>query len=369
MTPPRDPGAPEDGDAARTPVLADVAERAGVSQQTVSRVVNGSPAVARRTRERVEQAIKELGYRPNAAARALVTRRSRRIGVVAASSALHGPAMTLLGVQEAAREAGYSVAVVMVRDLKPASVDEALTELRDQAVDGAVAIVPEDASQAAVAAAEATFPCVLAPGLDGAGVADAYWGEVAAAREVTAHLLQLGHETVHHLAGPPDWAESRSRATGWRTALVEAGRRVPPPVRGDWTAASGYLGGQRLLAAGASAVFVANDHMAIGVVRAVVDGGLCVPGDVSVVGFDDVPEAAYLNPPLTTVHQDFAQIGRRCVHLLLGRLTDRVVDVGGLNPRLVVRASTAAPPSSPPRTGPSVAAGEVPPQVRTPSSA
>ena len=367
MTPPRDSGAPEDGDGQRTPVLADVAERAGVSQQTVSRVVNGSPAVARRTRERVEVAIQELGYRPNAAARALVTRRSRRIGVVAASSALHGPAMTLLGVQEAAREAGYSVAVVMVRDLQPASVDEALRELRGQAVDGAVAIVPEDASQAAVAAAEATFPCVLAPGLDGAGVADAYWGEVAAAREVAVHLLGLGHETVHHLAGPADWAESRSRATGWRTALVEAGRRVPPPVRGDWTAASGYLGGRRLLAAGATAIFAGNDHMAIGVVRAVVDSGLTVPGDVSVVGFDDVPEAAYLNPPLTTVHQDFAEIGRRCVHLLLGRLTDRVVDVGGLKPSLVLRSSTAPPGLHvhPTRS----AAGEVPPQVRTTSSA
>jgi len=370
MTPPRDAGAPEDGDGVRTPVLADVAERAGVSQQTVSRVVNGSPAVARRTRERVQQAIEEIGYRPNAAARALVTRRSRRIGVVAASSALHGPAMTLLGVQEAAREAGYSVAVVMVRDLQPASVDEALRELRDQSVDGAVAIVPEDASQAAVAAAEATFPCVLAPGLDGAGVADAYWGEVAATREVTAHLLSLGHETVHHLAGPTDWAESRSRATGWRTALVEAGRRVPPPVRGDWTAPSGHLGGGRLLAAGATAIFAANDHMAIGAIRAVVESGLQVPGDVSVVGFDDVPEAAYLNPPLTTVHQDFAEIGRRCVRLLLGRLTDRVVDLGGLRPSMVLRASTAPPGLDVRRPRPAgPAAGEVPPQVRTSSSA
>ncbi|WP_432495634.1 LacI family DNA-binding transcriptional regulator [Kineococcus auxinigenes] len=353
MSPPPDP-APMPAEGPRTPVLADVAELAGVSQQTVSRVVRGSGSVARRTRERVEQAIAELGYQPNAAARALVTRRSHRIGVVAASTSLYGPALTLVGVQEAARAAGYSVTVVMVSDLLPATVEEAFQELRGQSVDGAIAVVPEDASQAAVAAASATFPCVLAPGLDGAGVPDAYWGEVAAARRVTEHLLELGHRTVHHVGGPVDWAESRARSTGWRTALVEAMRVVPRPVRGDWTAASGYRAGREVLAAGATAVFCGNDHMAVGVVRAVSESGLSVPGDVSVAGFDDVPEAAYLNPPLTTVHQDFTEIGRRCVRVLLGRLARRVVEPGPLHPALVVRASTGPPPAT----------GDTPGQVR-----
>ncbi|MGI4893612.1 MAG: LacI family DNA-binding transcriptional regulator [Janthinobacterium lividum] len=332
------------GSLARTPVLADVAELAGVSQQTVSRVVRGSPSVARRTRERVEQAIEEIGYQPNVAARTLVTRRSHRIGVVVASTAVYGPAMTLIGIQEAARDAGYSVTVVMTNDLLPQSVAAALSELRAQSVDGAIAVVPEDASQAAVVAAGATFPCVLAPGLDGAGVADAYWGEVAAAREATLHLLELGHETVHHVAGPQDWAESRARATGWRTALVEQLRTVPRPVRGAWSAASGLTAGRRAVAAGATAVFVANDHMAIGVLRAVAEAGLSVPYDVSVVGFDDIPESGFLNPPLTTVHQDFAAIGRRCVGVLLARLDQQVVDPGALEPSLVLRSSTAPPP-------------------------
>ncbi|WP_432506555.1 LacI family DNA-binding transcriptional regulator [Kineococcus arenarius] len=351
MSPPPDP-APTPAEGPRTPVLADVAELAGVSQQTVSRVVRGSGSVARRTRERVEQAIAELGYQPNAAARALVTRRSHRIGVVAASTSLYGPALTLVGVQEAARAAGYSVTVVMVSDLLPATVEEAFQELRGQSVDGAIAVVPEDASQAAVAAASAAFPCVQAPGLDGAGVPDAYWGEVAAARRVTEHLLELGHRTVHHVGGPVDWAESRARSTGWRTALVEAMRVVPRPVRGDWTAASGYRAGREVLAAGATAVFCGNDHMAVGVVRAVTESGLSVPGDVSVVGFDDVPEAAYLNPPLTTVHQDFTEIGRRCVRVLLGRLARRVVEPGPLHPALVVRASTGPPPAGAEPSGP-----------------
>lgn len=344
----------------RVPVLADVAELAGVSQQTVSRVVRRSPSVARRTRERVEAAIAELGYRPNSAARALVTRRSHRIGVVAASTALYGPAVTLAGIQEAARAEGYSVTVVMVSDTSAAAIGEALDELRGQSVDGAIAVVPEDGSQSAVAAAAAPFPCVLAPGLDGAGVADAYWGEVAAAREATHHLLDLGHRTVHHVAGPLDWAESRARSTGWRTALVERLRTVPAPVLGGWTAASGYAAGRQLLTTGATAVFVANDHMAVGVVRALTEAGLVVPRDISVVGYDDVPEAAFLNPPLTTVHQDFREIGRRCVRVLLGRLHDRVVEQDDDPPRLVVRSSTAPPP------GAALARGTSPAQATAP---
>ncbi|GAA4964072.1 LacI family DNA-binding transcriptional regulator [Kineococcus glutinatus] len=337
-------------DLPRTPVLADVAERAGVSQQTVSRVVRGSPVVARRTRERVEQAIAELGYRPNAAARALVTRRSHRIGVVATTTAVYGPTMVLQGVQEAARAAGYSVSLVMVTDLAPEAVTDAFEELHAQSVEGVVAVVPEDASQHAVQTAGALVPCVLAPGLDGDGVPDAYWAELAAARTATAHLLRLGHRTVHHIAGPQDWAESRARATGWRTALVEAGRPVPHPARGDWTAAGGHAAGHELLAAGATAVFAASDHMAIGVVRAAAERGLVVPDDVSVVGYDDVPEAAYLNPPLTTVRQDFTEIGRRCVQVLLRRLASQEVPAGRDDLALVVRASTGPPPAPARRT-------------------
>jgi DNA-binding LacI/PurR family transcriptional regulator len=330
----------------RLPVLADVAQLAGVSQQTVSRVVRGSPSVARRTRERVEAAIAELGYRPNIAARTLVTRRSHRIGVVAADTSLYGAGTTLSGIQEAARAAGYAVSLVMLPDLTPSAVQAALEELRSQYVDGAIAVVPEDASQEAVRAADAAFPCVLAPGLDGAGVADAYWAEVTAAREATHHLLDLGHHTVHHIAGPQDWAESRARSTGWRTALVERLRVVPRPVRGDWSAQSGYAAVAELQLADVSALFVGNDHMAVGVLRALADAGRRVPEDVSVVGFDDVPEARFFFPPLTTVHQDFAEIGRRCVRVLLGRLRDRVVEPGPVTPALVVRASTAPPATS-----------------------
>ncbi|MEZ0493032.1 LacI family DNA-binding transcriptional regulator [Kineococcus sp. TBRC 1896] len=328
----------------RVPVLADVAQLAGVSQQTVSRVVRGSPSVARRTRERVEAAIAEVGYRPNVAARTLVTRRSHRIGVVAANAALYGAAMTLQGIQEAARTTGYSVSLVMLPELTTAGVQEALEDLRAQYVDGAIAVVPQDGAQDAVREVDAAFPCVLAPGLDGAGVTDAYWAEVAAARAATDHLLGLGHRTVHHLGGPGDWAESRARSTGWRTALVERARVVPRPVRGDWTAASGHAAVADLPLTEVTALFAANDAMALGALSALSARGVRVPDDVSVVGFDDVPEAAYYAPPLTTVRQDFSEIGRRCVRVLLGRLHDRVVEPGTVPPGLVVRSSTAPPP-------------------------
>ena len=333
----------------RLPVLADVAQLAGVSQQTVSRVVRGSPSVARRTRERVEAAIAELGYRPNIAARTLVTRRSQRIGVVVADTSLYGAATTLSGIQEAARADGYAVSLVMLPDLSAGGVRTALEDLRSQYVDGAIVVVPQDAAQDAVRTAETAFPCVLAPGLDGAGVADAYWAEVAAAREATHHLLDLGHPTVHHVAGPPDWAESRVRSTGWRTPLVERLRVVPRPARGDWSARSGYEAVGELPLEEVSALFVGNDQMAAGVLRALADRGRRVPDEVSVVGFDDVPEARFYFPPLTTVHQDFTEIGRRCVQVLLGRLRDRVVEPGPVVPTLVVRSSTAAPPTPPPR--------------------
>ncbi len=328
---------------ARVPVLADVAQLAGVSQQTVSRVVRGSPSVARRTRERVEAAIAEIGYRPNVAARTLVTKRSHRIGVVAANAALYGAAMTLQGIQEAARATGYSVSLVMLPELTTTSVQEALEDLRAQFVDGAIAVVPEDEAQDAVRAVDAAFPCVLAPGLDGAGVADAYWAEVAAAapRPTTCSTSATAPSTT-----------SEARPTGPSPAPVPpAGGRPSWNGCASCPARARRLDG-RLRTRGRPRPAAAGGHGPLRRQRRhgrrrperVGGQGLRVPDDVSVVGFDDVPEAAYFAPPLTTVHQDFAEIGRRCVRVLLGRLRDRVVEPGSVSPELVVRSSTAPPP-------------------------
>jgi DNA-binding LacI/PurR family transcriptional regulator len=166
------------------------------------------------------------------------------------------------------------------------------------------------------------------------------------AAAATRHLLQLGHETVWHLAGPSEWNEAEERVEGWRSALEDAGARVPALLRGDWTPRSGYELGQELLQIPKlTAVFVANDQMALGLLRRLHEAGREVPRDLSLVGFDDIPEAAYFTPPLTTVRQDFSELGRRCLHLLLSRIEgERDLARVVVAAELVVRDSSGAPP-------------------------
>ncbi|MFE0463851.1 LacI family DNA-binding transcriptional regulator [Kitasatospora sp. NPDC058965] len=332
------------------PVMADVAALAGVSHQTVSRVLNDSPNVRPETRERVLAAIRELDYRPNTAARALVTRRSQTLGVISFDSTLHGPSHMLYGIEQAARRAGYFISIASLRHQDVRSVLEAVDRLRDQAVEGIAVIASQASTVAALGQRVGTVPMVTVgpadPGqLPGAGV-DNRAGAEAAVR----YLLDLGHRTVHHVAGPGDWLEAVARETGWRAVLTEQGRAVPASLPGDWSARSGYEAGLRLAAdPEVTAVFCANDQMALGLLRALHEQGRRVPEDVSVVGFDDIPEAGYLTPPLTTVRQDFGELGRRGFELLLERL--RPVGAGRraqavehrlavVAPELVLRASS-----------------------------
>ena len=344
--PPDPPVRPEGHhDRARAPVMSDVAALAGVSHQTVSRVLNGPPSVRTATRERVRRAIAELGYRPNTAARALVTRQSRTIGVVTEGAFHFGPASTLRGVEEAARAAGYAVSVTILPALDRASMRAAVEHLRDQSVDGVVVIAPEDAAAEALRALDAAVPLVTVEATDTEALPSVSVDQERGARLATRHLLDLGHATVHHVAGPLDWLEARSRLAGWRAELLAAGAVVPEPEVGDWSAASGYAAGRRLaLRSDLTAVFTANDQMAVGVLRALAEAGAAVPAQVSVVGFDDLPESGYLSPPLTTVAQDFAELGRRCLAVLLARIAAQPVVRHPVAPALVVRSSTAPPP-------------------------
>jgi DNA-binding LacI/PurR family transcriptional regulator len=333
----------------RAPVMADVAARAGVSLQTVSRVVNAHPSVRPETRSRVEGAIAELGYRVNGAARALVTRSTRTIGLVSASTAEFGPTSALLAVEQAARAEGYATSVVLLPEVGRREVGEAVDHLRDLGVDGLVVIAPDDAAVAAVEALDAAVPVVTLEAPLGAGPGghpgppSASVDQELGARLAVRHLLGLGHATVHHVSGPQDWLEARAREAGWRSELLAAGAPVPEPVPGDWSAAAGHRAAGPLLERGATAVFTVNDQVAIGLLGALWQRGLRVPQDVSVVGFDDVPEAAYLVPPLTTVRQDFDALGRRCLEVLLARLRGGPAQVRRVVPELVVRASTAPP--------------------------
>ncbi|MGW6613232.1 LacI family DNA-binding transcriptional regulator [Streptomyces erythrochromogenes] len=300
--------------------MADVAKLAGVSHQTVSRVLNGAPHVRPGTRERVLAAIRELDYRPNSAARALVTRRSQTLGVVSFESTLYGPASMLHGIEQAARSAGYFVSVTSLHSLDGRSVQEAVDRLRDQGVEGVVVIAPQISAVSAVARLSSSVPVVaVGPGSQ-SRVPMVSVDNRSGAEAATRHLLDLGHRTVHHLAGPAGWLESQDRQEGWRGALEAAGAPVPRVEPGDWSARAGYQAGLRIAELDVTAVFCANDHMALGLLRALHEAGRSIPGDISVVGFDDIPEAAYFTPPLTTVRQDFGELGRRALELLVEEL-------------------------------------------------
>lgn len=331
----------------RTAVMADVARLAGVSHQTVSRVINDSAHVRPETRGRVLAAMRTLDYRPNPAARALVTGRSRTLGVVSFDTTLYGPASTLFAIEQAAHASGYFITIVSLLAMDRASVLGAVDRLRVQGVDGILVITPQEGAAAAVANLPAAVPVVAVeagrPGSVPVVAVDQFAGAVSA----TQLLLDLGHRTVWHIAGPRDFLEAQQRVEGWRATLDAAGAQAPPLLTGDWSPRSGYEVGRRLAEdPEVTAVFVANDQMALGVLRALHERGRSIPGEISIVGFDDIPEAQYFTPPLTTVRQDFGQMGRSSLRLLLdlmqsGQPPSRLT----IAPELIVRRSTAPPPA------------------------
>ncbi len=326
--------------------MADVAQLAGVSHQTVSRVLNDSPNVKKDTRERVLSAMRQLDYRPSSTARALATGRSKTLGVVSFDSHEYGPASTLFGIERAAHDAGYAVSVSSLRALNPQNILGAIQQLRGQGAEGVAVIAPTSAGADALRHVRPDFAVVAVECGADATIPVASVDQVAGAAAATQHLLSCGHKTVWHLAGPPDWKEAEDRIVGWRSTLEAQGAPVPAPLRGDWTPRSGYELGQQLLRIpDLTAVFVANDQMALGLLRRIHEAGKSVPHDLSLVGFDDIPEAAYFTPPLTTVRQDFAELGRCCLQILVSLIEgqtgpSRVV----VPPELVVRESSGAPP-------------------------
>ncbi len=331
----------------RPAVMADVATLAGVSHQTVSRVLNDHPYVREETRAKVLAAMAELGYRRNLTARALARRQSDTIGVIAFDTTLHGPASTLFSLEQAARAAGFEVHVVTVPDPEPQAFADAVDRLVAQSVCGVVVLAPQRAAVQVMAGLPVDLPAVAVEGGAAPGVPSVVVDQLDGALQATRHLIELGHTEIAHVRGREDWIEADARLDGWRQAVTAAGLTVREPLAGDWSARSGYDAGLALHAQWpeVTAVFVANDQMALGLIRALAEAGIDVPGDVSVVGFDDIAEAGYLRPPLTTVHQDFAEVGRRCVDVMVERIAATERWTRGqpvvVPSRLVVRASTA----------------------------
>ncbi|MCX7520802.1 LacI family DNA-binding transcriptional regulator [Microbacterium sp. STN6] len=330
----------------RAPSIRDVARLAGVSHQTVSRVLNQHPSIRESTKQRVLEVMEELQYRPNRAARALVTSHSRTIGILAAASgSYYGPASSIHAIEDAARDAGYYVTVSNLAATDSGSIEAALEHLMSQAVEGVVVIAPQTRVFDAIADLSISVPFVTMQATGRLADHSLWVDQIAGARLATRHLIELGHRSIYHLAGPQDWIEAEARMRGFLDELNAQDVPTTAPILGDWTADFGYRAGRELVRIrDFTAVFSSNDQMALGLMHAFRDAGIDVPGDISVVGFDDVPEARHFWPPLTTVRQDFAELGRRCIGLLLSSIGDRVAPASGLlTPELVVRGSTAPP--------------------------
>lgn len=329
---------------AKQATIADVAARAGVSVPTVSRVLNGYVHVRPEKREAVQAAIAALSFRPSAAARVLASRKPQVIAVIAGDTSHYGYAETIRGVEESARADGYTVMITVVESAGDAEIDQAISATLAQPLAGVVVLKFDPPGVAALHRVPDDLPVVALSGVRDTSVPQAVLDETRAAEELTEYLLGLGHQTVHHVRVPPSRRED-GRTTGWRRALRNAGAEVPATLDASWEPRSGLEIGRRLAAQdGVTAVLCGNDEIAMGVIRGLVEQGLRVPQDVSVVGFDDHPLAEMWSPPITTVRQDFAGMGRRGFELLRQAINgsdDK--KLSSERPQLVVRESAAAP--------------------------
>lgn len=326
--------------------MIDVAELADVSVPTVSRVLTGSVPVSQYRRERVLAAIEELGYRPNGAARALITGHQSVVAVLASDTVRYGYALTIQGIEEAARAAGYIVMITVIESAEREVVKEAIDLALTNPVSGVIVLKFDPAGIAAVRQLQEGVPVVAAAGNKGGRVPHAVLDDTAAAVTAADYLLGLGHRTVHHIAIPSAGRRS-GRAVGWRRSLERAGAEVPPIIQAEWDPHSAYEIGLELARRDdVTAVLCGNDELALGLIRALHECGRQVPQDISVVGFDGHPLGALSIPSLTTVEQDFVDLGRRAftqIASLLGEGTAPQTSTS--TPRLVVRESTAPPPA------------------------
>jgi DNA-binding LacI/PurR family transcriptional regulator len=329
------------------PSIEDVARLAGVSAQTVSRVSTGTASVREPTRAKVLSAMDQLGYAPNRAARALRNGTFATIGLVASQFGRTGETLITEAVLDAAEESDYSVTLLQVHASDPGHWERTSHRISQQAIDGLVIIRAEHATPTSLMLPAGLPVAVSDSSLIGSYpsvVADQVQGSAAA----VGHLLELGHHSVHHVAGPADSGAAAVRAAAWQRSLEQAGIRPPQVWPGDWSAGSGYEVGKRIAAdPSITAVYCANDEMAFGLIRALHERGREVPQDVSVVGFDGIALSEYSFPPLTTVKQDFHRIGSELVRLVLEQLRSKAAPVSGrvlIPTELIIRGTTAPPP-------------------------
>jgi len=328
----------------RPATLYDVAALAEVSHMTVSRFVQGASTIHPERRARIERAIAELGYRPNLTARSLATNRSHRMGALVYEMAELGPMRILDGATQRAREAGYLLDIVSPDPSDELAIQDAVTLLSQSGVAGVLVFAPTDSVLQALAEVTFAVPLIVESEAIGPSPAGPTFNQIGVTLAVD-HLIDLGHRVFFHVSGPAGWLATRGRALGLAAGLADRGLELRGSIAGDWSADSGYRAGLGMpIDADVTAVVADNDQMALGVLAAFAERGLRVPEDVSVVGFDDIPEARYFRPGLTTVHLDFRRQGRLMVERLLEQVEDGAAHPGEeLRPQLVVRGSTGAP--------------------------
>ena len=333
-------GASADRSVGKQPTIYDVARHAGVSHQTVSRLLKGDPGIKPLNRERVLKALDELGYRPNLTARSLATNRSHRVAALTQEITQVGPGMVAQGASEEARAHGYVLDIITLDVGDRANVEEAIKLVNQHDVAGILALASTDELRDAFESARFPVPVVIPFGMV-AGDSGAPDMRGEAIRELIDHLVELGHRRFLHLAGPGTWVAARNRRQDFDDALAAHGLALEAVVHGDWSAKSGY-DAVRALQPGLSstAIVAANDQMAIGAILALSELGLRVPEDVSVTGMDDIPEAAYVRPPLTTIQLGLAEEGRDTFRQLLALMTGEETERRPTPAKVVLRRST-----------------------------
>lgn len=327
--------------------LHDVADYCDVSYQTVSRVVNESPHVSKETRRRVLRAIKELNYQPNHVARSLVTRRSNLIEVITFGGVHYGPSQMVAHVERAARRQGYNLILTNISEMSLDEIRAAINSLSGRLVDGLIIVTPVVGVQyEELVALCRGIPFVMIDTPLGSNTPSVVINQRHGSQIATQHLIDQGHQHICEISGPLHWHGAIARHESWSQTLEAAGIKPGKSEAGDWTAWSGYEAARRLLESKQqfTGLVVGNDQMALGAMRALREAGLSVPKDVSVVGFDDIPEAACFEPPLTTVRQNFDMLGSQSVEYLLDLMLhlDTPLQQRVLYPYLVERQSTRA---------------------------
>lgn len=326
--------------------IHDVAALTGVSYQTVSRVINGMPQVSPATRARIESVLSEVGFRPNRTARQLAGKRSTTVGLVTFATSFYGPSQILVNSEQAAKELGFSLMFSGIVEPNTRAIYRAVDELCEHHVCGILIHLPWDIDLRDLQAICRDVPLVAVDSQLGFECPSVFIRQTLGSRRATRHLIQLGHRKIAYIRGPVFWRTAQMRFTGWQKEIKDAGLEPGPVVDGDWTAGSGFDAVNKLIAKHQgkfTAIVSANDQMALGAILALEEHSIWVPQDVSMIGFDDIPEAGFFRPPLSTVKQDFAALGRLSIQHLMAEINPGSGILPGrfIQPFVIERRSSA----------------------------